>query len=214
MRRVVDVLGSAALLVLFAPVFVLAGLAIWLTDRGSVFYWQTRAGLGNRQFELLKFRSMRVNDLPLDDASEDSEVRGEHPLVTPVGRWLRRFKVDELPQLVNVLRGDMALVGPRPTVPEQTERYSPFELRRLEVPPGMTGWAQINGGIEIAWPERIMMDVWYVDHRSIFLDLKILWRTAAVVLYGERTNQEALSEAIAYANQGEVAAEAAGCQQG
>ena len=120
-------------------------------------------------------------------------------MVTRTGRWIRRYKVDELPQLLNVLVGDMALVGPRPTVPEQTEIYSDFEMRRLALPPGMTGWTQINGGIELTWPERILLDVWYVDHRTLWLDLRILLRTAAVILAGEKPNTEALKNAIAYA---------------
>ena len=120
-------------------------------------------------------------------------------MVTPVGRWLRRFKIDELPQLFCVLRGDMALIGPRPTVLEQVKEYTTFQRRRLDVPPGMTGWAQVNGGIEISWPERILLDVWYVDHRSFWLDLRILWRTIGVILFGETPDSTSLQEAIGYA---------------
>jgi lipopolysaccharide/colanic/teichoic acid biosynthesis glycosyltransferase len=127
-------------------------------------------------------------------------------MVTPVGRWLRRFKIDELPQLLCVLRGDMTLIGPRPTVLEQVREYTAFQRRRLDVPPGMTGWAQVNGGIEISWPERILLDVWYVDHRSFWLDLKILRRTISVILFGQVPNSTSLQEAIGYAKQqaGEV----------
>jgi lipopolysaccharide/colanic/teichoic acid biosynthesis glycosyltransferase len=131
-------------------------------------------------------------------------------MVTPVGRWIRRFKIDELPQLLRVLRGDMTLIGPRPTVLEQVEEYTAFQRRRLHIPPGMTGWAQVNGGIEISWPERIMLDVWYVEHRSFWLDMKILWRTTAVVLFGEMPNPKSLEEAIAYARQQVGEAEVAG----
>jgi lipopolysaccharide/colanic/teichoic acid biosynthesis glycosyltransferase len=207
-RRLIDVFGSSLLLLMVAPVFLLTALAIWLTDHGPVFYRQTRAGLGGRPFELFKFRSMRVNDLP---AVVVGQVGTDHPMVTPVGRWLRRFKVDELPQLLNVLRGEMTLIGPRPTVLEQVAEYTPFQRRRLAMPPGITGWAQINGGVEITWPQRIILDVWYVDHRSAWLNLKILWHTVAVVLFGEEPNLKALEEAIAYA--GELAPEGgqAGC---
>jgi lipopolysaccharide/colanic/teichoic acid biosynthesis glycosyltransferase len=143
------------------------------------------------------FRSMRVNDFsPL----RVGQVRGEHPLVTPVGRWIRRLKVDELPQLLNVLRGDMSLVGPRPALVDQVESYTDFQRRRLEMRPGMTGWAQVNGNIELEWAERILLDIWYIDHCSPWLDLRILWRTSAVVIFGERSNRQALKDAYAYAN--------------
>ncbi|HTC92067.1 MAG TPA: sugar transferase [Terriglobales bacterium] len=198
LRRLIDVLGSGILLLPAAPLFLIAALAIWLTDRGPVFYRQTRAGLRGCPFELLKFRSMQVNNLPAVVVGQVSE---EHPMVTPVGRWIRRFKIDELPQLLNVFCGEMTLIGPRPTVLEQVEAYTVFQRRRLDIPPGMTGWAQVNGGVELSWPERIMLDVWYIDHRSFWLDMTILWRTAAVVLFGDKPNGEALNEAITYAHQ-------------
>jgi len=198
LRRLVDVFGSGVLLFLTAPLFLMSALAIWLTDRDSVFYRQTRIGLLGRPFTLLKFRSMRINNLPIDDVTEIWEG---HPLVTPVGKWIRRFKVDELPQLLNVLRGDMSLIGPRPPMPEHVEKYNALQRRRFNVLPGMTGWAQVNGGIELTWPERIMLDVWYVYHRSFWLDVRILWCTMAVILFGEERNLKVLQEAIVYANQ-------------
>ena len=198
LRRLIDILASSVLLLLASPIFLVTALAIWLTDYGPVFYRQTRAGWRGCPFELLKLRSMRVNNLP---AVALGQVGIEHPMVTPVGRWLRRFKIDELPQLFNVLRGEMTLIGPRPTVLEQVEEYTAFQRRRLDVPPGMTGWAQVNGGVEISWPERILLDVWYVDHRSLGLDLKILWRTAGVILFGEEPDSTSLQEAIGYARQ-------------
>jgi lipopolysaccharide/colanic/teichoic acid biosynthesis glycosyltransferase/glycosyltransferase involved in cell wall biosynthesis len=205
LRRLFDVFGSSILLLLAAPLLLLTALAIWLTDRGCVLYRQARVGLHGRPFELLKFRTMRINNLPLDD---DTEIEGGHALVTPVGRWLRRFKVDELPQLFNVLRGDMALIGPRPTIPQQVEKYTPFQHQRHNIRPGMTGWAQVNGGVELTWPERIMLDVWYIAHRSFWMDVRILWQTAAVVLFGDQRNPKPLQEAIAHANQEGGAAEA------
>jgi lipopolysaccharide/colanic/teichoic acid biosynthesis glycosyltransferase len=198
MRRLTDIFATTVLLVMSTPVFLIAALAIWSTDRGPVFFRQTRAGLRGRPFELLKFRSMQVNNLA---AVVVGQVGVEHPMVTPVGKWLRRFKIDELPQLLNVLRGDMTLIGPRPTVLEQVAEYTPFERRRLSIPPGMTGWAQVNGGVEITWPERIFLDVWYVDHQSFWLNLEILWRTVAVILFGDEPNPKALEAAIAYANE-------------
>ena len=196
-RRLIDISCSWILLLLASPIFLVTALAIWLTDRGPVFYRQTRAGWRGRPFELVKFRSMKVHHLsPL----AVGQVRREHPMVTRIGKWMRRFKIDELPQLLNVLRGEMSLVGPRPALPEQAVSYTAFQNRRLEVRPGLTGWAQINGNIEIPWSERIMLDVWYIDHRSIWLDMTILWRTVAVVLFGEKSSHKALEEACAYAN--------------
>src|SRR5262245_26627850 len=197
-RRLIDIFCSWILLLLASPIFLVTALAIWFTDRGPVFYRQTRAGRHGVPFELVKFRSMKVHHIsPL----VVGQVRGEHPMVTPVGRLLRRFKIDELPQLLNVRRGEMALIGPRPTVLEQVADYTPFQRRRLDIPPGMTGWAQVNGGIEISWPDRILLDVWYVDHRTFWLDLKILWRTIGVILFGEAPDSTSLQEAIGYAKQ-------------
>jgi lipopolysaccharide/colanic/teichoic acid biosynthesis glycosyltransferase len=194
--RIIAVTVSLFLIALTAPVFLLTALAIWCTDRGPVFYLQTRAGRDGQLFRMMKFRSMRVNDLPVNLVGEAGH---EHPLVTPVGRWIRRLKIDELPQLINVLKGEMALVGPRPTVPEQVKSYTPFQRLRLKVLPGMTGWAQVNGGAEISWPERIILEVWYVDHCSVWLDLTIIFRTFAVVVGGHRPNLAALQQAFAYA---------------
>jgi lipopolysaccharide/colanic/teichoic acid biosynthesis glycosyltransferase len=198
-RRFSDLVTSIVILFLVSPVMLLTGLAIWLTDRGPIFFRQTRAGLMGCPFELVKFRSMRVNDLP---AVVVGQVRSEHPMVTPVGRWIRRFKIDELPQLFNVLRGEMALIGPRPTVMEQVNDYTPFQRRRLNIAPGLTGWAQVNGGVEISWPERILLDVWYVDHRSLRLDIQVVLRTFIVILFGEKPNKNALALAVAYAQKG------------
>ncbi len=198
MRRLIDLLGSSILLLLAAPLLLIAALAIWLSDRCDVFYHQTRVGLHGHTFDLLKFRSMRINNLPIDDVTE---IREGHPLVTPVGKWIRRLKIDELPQLLNVLRGDMTLIGPRPGVPEHLVNYTTFQRRRLSIPPGLTGWAQVNGGIELTWPQRIMLDIWYVEHRGFWLDLKIMASTVGVVLFGEKRNPQALREAITYAAQ-------------
>lgn len=196
-QRLIDISLSSILLLLASPVLLITAWAIWLTDHGPVFYRQTRTGWLGRPFQLLKFRSMEVNHLsPL----AVGQVRGEHPMVTPVGRCLRRLKIDELPQLWNVLRGEMSLVGPRPALPEQTAAYTEFQRRRLLVRPGITGWAQVNGNIEFPWVERIVLDVWYVDHRSVWLDMKILFRTVVVIVLGEKSSERALEEACAYAD--------------
>ena len=196
LERLANVISSGILLICSAPLFLVTAAAIWLDDPGPVMYRQTRVGLLGKYFELLKFRSMRINNLPIDDVTEIEEG---HPMVTRVGRWLRRFKIDELPQLINVLRGEMSLVGPRPVVPEHLQNYDALRHRRFEVRPGMTGWAQVNGSLELPWRERIMLDVWYVDHRSARLDLTILWRTLSVVIFGEWVNPHALEEAQTYA---------------
>ena len=198
LRRLIDVLGSSILLLLASPLLLATALAIWLSDGCDVFYRQTRVGLHGRPFGLLKFRSMRINNLPIDDVTE---IREGHPLVTPVGKWIRRLKIDELPQLLNVLLGDMSLIGPRAGMPEHLVNYTASQRRRLSIRPGLTGWAQVNGGIELTWPERIMLDTWYVDQRGFSLDLKIMASTVGVVLFGEKRNPQALQNAIAYAAQ-------------
>lgn len=198
LRRLSDLIGSALLLLLASPVFLITAIAVWLSDPGPVLFKQSRAGWMGRPFEILKFRSMRLNNLPTDSPEEIGEGKG-HPLVTPVGRWIRRFKVDELPQLFNVLFGQMSFIGPRPPMLDDLKSYTNFQRRRLNVPPGMTGWAQVNGGAEISWPERIILEVWYVDHRSFWLDLLILWRTITVIVLGHQSNPRALQRALAYA---------------
>ncbi|WP_406699019.1 sugar transferase [Singulisphaera sp. Ch08] len=188
---------AAALGLVVAPLLIVVALAIYAQDRGPIFFRQRRVGMGFVEFDLLKLRSMWLNDVPAESVGT---VRGDHALVTPIGRIIRRLKIDELPQIWNVLRGDMSLVGPRPMIPGPVERYDAFERRRLAVRPGMTGWAQVNGNTELTWPERIALDVWYVDHWSPGFDLKILVKTLGVIVRGEHSNRDALERANAYAN--------------
>jgi lipopolysaccharide/colanic/teichoic acid biosynthesis glycosyltransferase len=162
-----------------------------------VLYVQRRSGADGEPFDIFKLRTLRVHDVP---AHRMAQVRAGDAMVTRVGRVLRRSKIDELPQLLNVLRGDMSMVGPRPTLPEQVERYDAFQRRRLAMRPGLTGWAQINGGTELPWEERIYLDVWYVDHWSLGLDARVLARTLGVVLGGERVRPEPLAAARAHAD--------------
>lgn len=197
MKRVIDIVVSAIGLLLVLPLLSIVVLCLYLEDRGPIFYVQRRAGRDGRPFDLLKLRSMRVNSLPVGAVGQ---VDPDHPLVTRTGRLLRRSKLDEVPQLLNVLRGEMSLVGPRPTVPEQVVGYDDFERRRLLVRPGMTGWAQVNGNTRLSWRERIQLDSWYVDHRSVLLDLRILVSTATVVIHGERVNEKAVQEAREHAD--------------
>lgn len=181
-RRIVDVAVSAAGLVFIGPLLALTAILIKLESRGPVFYVSDRAGQGGTPFPFIKFRTMVQG---AENMGLGLELAREDERITRVGRWLRRFSLDELPQLINVLRGDMSLVGPRPATTQQAANYTPFQARRLEVKPGMTGWAQVNGRNAITWPERIKLDVWYVDNRSLWLDLKILLRTPLVVLRQE-----------------------------
>src|SRR5207253_474954 len=151
-----------------------AALAIKLEDGGPVLYRQRRVGLHGRDFELLKLRTMIVD---AERQGAGFAVNRGDTRITRVGRALRRLSLDELPQLWNVLRGEMSLIGPRPTLRYQVEQYTERQRRRLEVKPGLTGWAQIHGRAALPWDERIELDVWYVEHRSPWLDLKILLRT-------------------------------------
>jgi lipopolysaccharide/colanic/teichoic acid biosynthesis glycosyltransferase len=189
--RVLDVVLAAVLLVVTAPLLAVAVAAIRLESKGPAFYRQRRVGRHGRPFELLKLRTMVAG---AEAMGAGLYVLEGDPRITRVGRLLRRFSLDELPNLINVLRGDMAIVGPRPTVQEQVDRYTERQLRRLEVKPGITGWAQINGRTSLPWPERIELDVWYVEHRSLRLDLRILARTARMLASGQGLYSEDLRQ--------------------
>jgi lipopolysaccharide/colanic/teichoic acid biosynthesis glycosyltransferase len=162
-------------------VLALAVLAIKLEDGGPVLYRQRRVGKDGVDFELLKLRTMIVG---AERQGAGFAVDRDDPRITRVGRILRRLSIDELPQLWNVLRGEMSLIGPRPTLRYQVERYTERQRRRLEVKPGLTGWAQIHGRAELPWDDRIELDVWYVDHRSAKVDLAILARTPLALFRG------------------------------
>jgi lipopolysaccharide/colanic/teichoic acid biosynthesis glycosyltransferase len=191
LSRPLDAALAAVLLVVTSPLLGLAALAIRLESRGPVFYRQRRVGRGGEPFELWKLRTMVPGAETM--GAGIYIVEGD-PRITRVGRLLRRFSLDELPNLVNVLRGEMAIVGPRPTVQEQVDRYTERQLRRLEVKPGITGWAQVNGRTSLPWPERIELDVWYVEHRSLRLDLRILARTARMLATGRGLYSEDLKQ--------------------
>jgi lipopolysaccharide/colanic/teichoic acid biosynthesis glycosyltransferase len=173
MRRLVDVLVAGVGAVVLAPVMVLVAVLVRWQLGSPVLFRQQRSGLGGREFTIVKFRTMR----PSRHNAESDQERD-----TLLGRRLRAASLDELPQLVNVLRGDMSLVGPRPTLPEQVVHYDRHQRGRLAVRPGITGWAQVNGRNSISWPERIELDLWYIVNRSMLLDLKILWLTARNVI--------------------------------
>jgi lipopolysaccharide/colanic/teichoic acid biosynthesis glycosyltransferase len=181
-RRAVDVVVSALGLALSAPVVALAALAIRLETPGHPIYRQRRVGKDGREFDVYKLRTMvaGAEHLGAGLAVNEGDAR-----ITRVGALLRLTSIDELPNLVNVLRGDMTLIGPRPTVPVQVAQYTPRQMGRLAVKPGLTGWAQVNGRNALPWSERIELDLHYIEHRSLRLDLEILRRTAAVLLKRE-----------------------------
>jgi lipopolysaccharide/colanic/teichoic acid biosynthesis glycosyltransferase len=178
-KRAVDIVGAAVGLALAAPILALAACAIRREDGGPVLFRQMRLGRGAKPFEILKLRTMTVD---AEKLRSDGVVEAGDPRITRIGNGLRRTAVDELPQLWHVLRGDMSLVGPRPVPPTHLERYDERQRRRLEVKPGLTGWAQIHGRASLPWPERLELDVWYVEHQSLALDARILARTAGVLL--------------------------------
>jgi lipopolysaccharide/colanic/teichoic acid biosynthesis glycosyltransferase len=180
-NRVTDVTVAGTALVLASPVLALAALAVKLTDRGPVLYRQKRVGKDGVDFELLKLRTMVVG---AESQGAGFAVDKGDSRITRAGRVLRRLSLDELPQLVNVIRGEMSIVGPRPTLRYQVDKYTPRQLRRLEVRPGITGWAQVHGRASLPWADRIELDVWYVEHRSPSLDLKILAKTPAALFSG------------------------------
>jgi lipopolysaccharide/colanic/teichoic acid biosynthesis glycosyltransferase len=169
------------LLAAASPVLGLAALVVKLGDGGPVLYRQRRVGRAGDEFELLKLRTMVVG---AEKLGAGYAVEKGDPRITRAGRILRRLSIDELPQLWNVLRGEMSLIGPRPTLRYQVERYDERQRRRLDVRPGLTGWAQIHGRAELPWEERIELDLWYVEHRSPWVDLKILARTPFALFRG------------------------------
>ena len=182
MRRAIDVVVAAMALALASPVLAAAIAAIRLESRGHPIYRQRRVGMDGREFDVLKLRTMvdGAEHIGAGMAVDTGDAR-----ITRVGRFLRRTSLDELPNLVNILRGEMAIIGPRPTLPSQVAQYTDRERGRLAVRPGLTGWAQVNGRASLPWPERIELDLWYIEHRSWRLDLQILWRSVRMVLAGD-----------------------------
>lgn len=182
MNRPLELLLTMALMVLAAPLALAAVILIRLEGGGPAIYRQRRVGRGGAEFEMLKLRTMLPGS---DPVGVGTIVARDDPRVTRVGRWLRRTSLDELPNLINVLNGEMALIGPRPTIPAQVADYTARQHRRHEVKPGITGWAQVQGRASIPWDERIELDIEYVDNRSLRLDLEILRRTIWLTATGQ-----------------------------
>lgn len=181
-KHVVDRLAAVILLCLLLPALLVVAVAILMESGRPVLFVQTRVGRQGRPFRAYKFRTMVQG---AERIGLGTTVAATDDRVTRVGTFLRAWSLDELPQLLNVLKGEMSLVGPRPTLDYQVAQYSPYQRRRLEVKPGITGWAQVNGRNSLPWPKRIELDVWYVDHVSLWLDLRILFRTVGVFLRRE-----------------------------
>jgi lipopolysaccharide/colanic/teichoic acid biosynthesis glycosyltransferase len=182
MRRAFDIAVAATALALASPLLALAVVAIRLESKGGALYRQRRVGLDGHEFDVLKLRTM------VDGAERIGAglaVNTGDARITRVGKILRRTSLDELPNLVNVLRGEMAIVGPRPTLPHQVAQYTERERGRLAIRPGITGWAQVNGRTSLPWAQRIELDLWYIEHRTWLLDFRILWRSARQVVVGE-----------------------------
>lgn len=183
-KRLFDVVGAALLIIVLSPLFLLVAILVRIKLGSPILFIQTRPGLYGKPFRMLKFRTM-TNSVGVDGQPLTDEQR-----LTRFGRFLRSASLDELPELFNVLVGDMSLVGPRPLLMQYLERYSPEQMRRHEVRPGITGWAQVNGRNNLPWEERFRLDVWYVDHRTLMLDLKILGMTIAKVLKRSDVSQD------------------------
>jgi lipopolysaccharide/colanic/teichoic acid biosynthesis glycosyltransferase len=180
-RRAFDVVVAGGVLLATSPVLAIAIVAIRLESHGHPIYRQRRAGKDGAAFDVLKLRTMVQG---AEGMGAGMAVNEGDPRITRVGEILRRYSIDELPNLVNVLRGEMAIIGPRPTIPVQVEQYTARQRGRLAVKPGITGWAQVNGRTSLPWSQRIELDLWYIEHRSWRLDLRILAKTAAMVLHG------------------------------
>lgn len=181
-KPLTDRVIALIVLILASPVLVLITLALWFANEGKPFFFQRRPGMGNRIFSIIKFKTMN------DKKDEYGHLLPDVERLTPIGKFVRKTSLDEIPQLINVLKGDMSLIGPRPLLEEYIPLYNAHQKRRHEVRPGITGWAQVNGRNALDWPKRFEMDVWYVNNLSFWLDLKIIFLTILKVLKSEGVN--------------------------
>jgi len=185
-KYLMDRIFAAILLILLSPLMLLIYIGVRVTSKGPGIFTQVRVGMGNKDFKIYKFRTMRTGS---ESGSFTLEGKDDDRITT-FGKFLRKLSLDELPQLINILKGDMSFIGPRPTLRYQVDKYNNTQMRRLEMKPGLTGWAQVNGRNSIPWSKRIEHDVWYIDNYSLLLDIKILIKTIGVlfkqdIIYGE-----------------------------
>ncbi|MCL4134639.1 UNVERIFIED_CONTAM: hypothetical protein GTU68_054816 [Idotea baltica] len=183
-KRVIDFLASLFLLIIFFPLLLIIGVILWIQIKGNPFFFQIRPGKNAKEFKVIKFKSMT------DEKDKEGTLLPDNLRITNFGAFIRNTSLDELPQLVNVLKGDMSLVGPRPLLFKYIPLFSDEQMRRHLVKPGITGWAQINGRNRISWTKKFELDVYYVNHLSFLLDVKILWLTVLKVLIREGVNQD------------------------
>jgi lipopolysaccharide/colanic/teichoic acid biosynthesis glycosyltransferase len=181
-KTLIDRAIALVVLILASPVLLVVMLALWWANDGKPFFYQKRPGLGEKVFSIIKFKTMN------DKKDENGELLSDAERLTPIGKFVRKTSLDELPQLINVLKGEMSLIGPRPLLVEYLPLYNQRQKRRHEVRPGITGWAQVNGRNTVDWPQRFEMDVWYVDNLSLGLDLKIVFKTIRKVIKSEGIN--------------------------
>ncbi len=181
-KRILDFIASFIAIIVFSPIFMLVALLLLLNNKGSVFFFQKRPGKNEQIFKVVKFKTMT------DKKDKNGNLLPDADRLTNLGKFVRKTSLDELPQLINVLKGDMSLIGPRPLLPEYLDLYTPIQKKRHSVKPGITGWAQVNGRNAISWSKKFEYDVWYVDNMSFFLDLKIIALTVLKVLKSEDIN--------------------------
>ena len=184
MKRIFDLIISLFGLITFSPVIILLTVGLFFANKGNPFYLQIRPGKNEKLFSIIKFKTMN------DKKNLDGKLKPDGERLTNLGKFIRKMSLDEIPQLINVLKGDMSIIGPRPLLPEYLPLYNHLEKRRHNVRPGITGWAQVNGRNTISWKKKFELDVWYVNNQSIFLDMKILFLTIKKVVVSEGISQE------------------------
>lgn len=184
LKRILDVLASTMGLLLLSPLFLTIAISLFFANNGKPFFFQTRPGKNGKLFRIIKFKTMN------DKKDASGNLLPDADRLTPFGAFVRKTSLDEIPQLLNVIKGDMSLIGPRPLLPSYLPLYNDFQRRRNEVKPGITGWAQVNGRNAISWERKFELDVWYVDHMSFLLDLRILLLTIKKVFVREGITQQ------------------------
>lgn len=183
MKRLFDLVFSVIVLLLTSPLWIVTALLLFVQNKGEIFFFQERPGWREKPFKIIKFKTMT------DEKDGNGNLLSDVERITVIGKWIRKLSLDELPQMLNVVKGDMSLVGPRPLLFKYLPLYSDEQRRRHDVKPGITGWAQVNGRNSISWEKKFKLDVWYVDHVSFKLDVKIIWLTVIKVLKREGINQ-------------------------